>query len=315
MPTPPNEAALPADRHAAAVAAQAAPAGAQRSATGVAMLWMVGALLSFLTMALGGRELSRAGVGTFQILFFRSIVGLVVIGTFLHWSGWAQLRTQRFSTHLWRNLAHFGGQFGWFFAIALIPLAEVFAIEFTIPVWTALLAVLFLGERLTAQRLLTLALGIAGVLLILRPGLSIVHIGALAALFGAIGFAISYVATRQLASTETPLAILFYMTLIQLPLGAVGAALQWREVPLAQAPWLIAVGLTAMSAHYCLTRALRLAEINVVLPLDFMRLPLVALLGYVLYGERIDAFAVAGTVLIVLANVANARASARRRSG
>ena len=287
------------------------PAAAPGHHTGAALLWMVGALLSFLAMALGGRELARDGVGTFQILFFRSIVGLVVIGVLLQFSGCAQLRTRRFGAHLWRNVAHFGGQFGWFVAIALIPLAEVFAIEFTIPVWTALLAVLFLGERLTGQRVLTLVLGIAGVALIVKPGAAIVDIGALAALGGAFGYAVAYVGTRVLAATEAPLSILFWMTLIQLPLGAVGAAWQWHDIAIGHAPWFIVVGLTAMSAHYCLTRALKLAEINVVLPLDFMRLPLVALLGYVLYGERIDVLAIAGAVLIVLANVANVRSSAR----
>jgi drug/metabolite transporter (DMT)-like permease len=158
---------------------------------------------------------------------------------------------------------------------------------------------------------LALALGIVGVLLILRPGMAIVHPAALAALMGAMAYAVSYVTTKQLTSSESPLAILFFMTLMQLPLGAVGAALQWREVAPWHLPWVVVVGLAAMSAHYCLARALTLADVNVVLPLDFLRLPLVAVLGYVLYGERIDAFAVAGTVLILLANVANVRAAGR----
>lgn len=126
-----------------------------------------------------------------------------------------------------------------------------------------------------------------------------------------MGYAVSYVLTKQLTATDAPLAILFFMTLIQLPLGLAGAAWQWRDVSLSHAPWLVIVGLTALSAHYCLSRALALAELSVVVPIDFLRLPLVAVLGYVLYRERLDMFTIAGTALILLANIANLRGSVR----
>jgi drug/metabolite transporter (DMT)-like permease len=277
-----------------------------------AAAWMLGALASFLAMAIGGRELAASGMGTFQILLFRSLVGLGVIGLLVLRTGPALLRTQRMGEHVWRNVAHFGGQFGWFFAIAAMPLAEVFAIEFTIPIWTALLAAAFLGERLTGVRWLALALGLAGVVLVLRPGAAIVQPAALAALGGALAYAVSHLLTKRLTSSEAPLAILFYMTVVQLPLGLVGAWPQWRPLTLAQAPWLVVVGLTALSAHYCLARALRLADVSVVLPIDFLRLPLVGLLGYLLYGEAVGAAALAGAALILLANVINLRGGLRR---
>lgn len=277
-----------------------------------AAAWMVGALVSFLAMAIAGRELSKLGLSTFQILFFRSVIGLLVIGALVLHTGAALLRTQRFGEHVWRNLAHFGGQFGWFFALAAMPLAEVFAIEFTIPIWTALLAALFLGERLTPPRIVALALGLAGVLLVLRPGAALLQPAALAALGGAMAYATSYLFTKRLAGTEAPLAVLFYMTVVQLPLGLVGALPQWRALDWAQAPWLLVVGVTALTAHYCLTRALRLAEMSVVLPIDFLRLPLVAVVGYLLYGETVGLMALAGALLIVAANVINLRAAKPR---
>lgn len=273
---------------------------------------MVGALLSFLAMAIAGRELARLGLSTFQILFFRSVIGLVVIGLLVLRTGPALLRTRRAGEHVWRNVAHFGGQFGWFFALAAMPLAEVFAIEFTIPIWTALLAALFLGERLTRPRIVALALGLTGVLLVLRPGAAILQPAALAALGGAMAYATSYLFTKRLAGTEAPLAILFYMTVVQLPLGLIGALPGWQGVGTASAPWLVVVGVTALSAHYCLTRALRLAEMSVVLPIDFLRLPLVALVGYALYGETVGLLALAGALLIVAANVINLRGAAGR---
>lgn len=285
-----------------------------RPATSVAhaAAWMVGALFSFLAMAIAGRELARLGLSTFQILFFRSVVGLVVIGLLVLRTGPALLRTRRAGEHVWRNVAHFGGQFGWFFALASMPLAEVFAIEFTIPIWTALLAAVFLGERLTRVRWIALVLGLAGVLLVLRPGLAIVQPAALAALGGALAYAASHLMTKRLTSSEAPLAILFYMTVVQLPLGLVGALPQWQGATWGQAPWLLLVGVTALTAHYCLARALKLADVGVVLPIDFLRLPLVGLIGYAFYGEAIGALAIAGAALILLANTINLRAAHAR---
>lgn len=273
-----------------------------------AALWMVGTLLSLLGMAIAGRELS-SGLSTFQILFFRSAVGLVVIGLVVLRIGPRQLVTGRPWMHVLRNLAHFAGQFGWFFAIAAIPLAEVFAIEFTMPLWGGLLAAAFLGERLTRKRLFALVLGLAGVALILRPGLAIVHPAAVAALLGAMAFAAAHVTTRRLTRTESALAILFYMSLIQFPLGLAGAALHWQPLALAHLPWILVVGLTSLSAHFCLTRALTLADVSVVLPMDFLRLPLVAVIGFWWYGERVDALVAAGTALILLGNGINLRYS------
>jgi drug/metabolite transporter (DMT)-like permease len=273
-----------------------------------AALWMSGALLSFLAMALGGRELS-AGLSTFQILFFRSLVGLAVIGLLVLRTGPQLLRTKRPGAHVARNLAHFGGQFGWFFAIAAIPLAEVFAIEFTIPIWTALLAALFLGERLGGRRAWALLMGMAGVLFILRPGAAMVHPAALAALMGAMAYAVAYILTKRLSGTEAPLTVLFYMTVVQLPMGLAGAAFDWRPVGLAHVPGLLVVGLTALSAHYCLTRALKLADVGVVLPMDFLRLPMVAVLCFWLYGETVGLMFVLGTALILLGNVLNLRSA------
>lgn len=265
---------------------------------------MVGAIVSFMAMALGGRELSGE-VSTFQVLFFRSVVGLLIVVSVARARGVALMKTGRLGLHIARNVAHFAGQFGWFFAIAAIPLAEVFAIEFTIPVWAALLSALFLGERLTPRRLIALALGLTGVLLIVRPGSGLVHPAAFAALGAAIAYAASYVMTKRLTTTEAPLVILFFMTVVQLPLGLAGALTHWQPVHAAHVPWLIVVGVTALTAHYCIARAFALADVALVLPMDFLRLPMAAVLGYFLYGEAIGVLAVVGSALIIGANAAS----------
>lgn len=279
-----------------------------------AALWMMGALLSFTAMAVGARELSSE-LNTFQILFFRSLIGLPVVALLIVRAGSPQFMTRRLWLHCVRNAAHYLGQFGWFYGIAYIPLAVVFAIEFTVPVWTAIFAALLLGERITRPRMLAVVLGIVGTLLILRPGASAVHPAALAVLIGAVAFSFSYVLTKKLAATETALTILFYMTLVQLPLGFAPSLVDWVTPSVPLWPWLLVVGVTALTAHYCLVRAFALADATVVVPMDFLRLPLIALVGFLFYGEQISWLVVAGAAAIFAGNLINIRAERRRRTG
>ena len=273
----------------------------------IAALWMIGTLFSFMALAIGARELS-AQLGTFQILFFRSLIGLFIIGFFLVRSGWRQVLTGHPGLHVLRNIAHFGGQFGWFYGIAFIPLAEVFALEFTVPVWTAILAAIILGERLTRPRIIAVAFGIAGMLIMLRPGLAVVKPAALAVLGGAVCFSLAHTLTRRLAQVDTPLAILFFMTVIQLPLGLLPSLNGWVNPTCDMWPWLIVVGTTALSAHYCMARALALAEATVVIPIDFLRLPLIALVGFLVYNETLDWYVLIGAAIMLTGNFVSIRA-------
>ena len=277
-----------------------------------ATFWMTGTIVSFIAMAIGVRELAAAGMSTFEILLFRSLVGLAIVSALLQRSGWGQISVRRFGLHLVRNVSHFGGQFGWFYGIAMIPLAEVFAIEFTTPMWTAIIASFLLGERMTRPRLVAIGFGLAGVLMILRPGVAAVHPAALAVLGAAAGFALCFVLTRKLAPTESALAILFWMTLIQLPLALVPAAAHWVNPPPSLWPWLLVVGATGLSAHYCFTHALRLADAMVVVPVDFVRLPLAAFVGFMFYGEALDWLVLSGAAVMVVGNLVNIGAERAR---
>lgn len=270
----------------------------------LSVLWMSGALVSFLSMALAGRELS-AELNTFQILFFRSAIGVLIIVAILSKAGWYQIKTDRLPTHFIRNIAHYVGQFGWFYAIAIIPLAQVFAIEFTIPIWTALLAPFLLGERVTPMRLAVIVIGFTGILVILRPGMVPFEIGAISALIAAIGYALSHTLTKKLTATDSPLAVIFYMTVIQLPMGAIPSFLDWTTPSMSMWPWLILVGVTALSAHYCMARAFAHADAIVVVPMDFLRLPLVAVIGLIFYGEPLDLWVLLGAVIIFAGIIIN----------
>ena len=271
-----------------------------------AALWMSGALVSLATMAIAGRELA-AELTPFQVLLYRSLVGLGVLTVVLSALGWRRIRTAHAGTHLRRNLLHFLGGCGWFYGLAHLPLAQVFAIEFTVPVWVALLAALVLGESLTAARRIAIAAGLLGVWLILRPGIADVSPAALAVLGGALAYAGSYTLTKRLSASDAPIVVLFYMALIQLPLALGPALIDWRLPSAAAWPWLVVVGLTTLGAHFCITRALSLADAMVVIPLDFLRLPLIAVIGYAYYGEAIDWWVLAGASVMVAGNVFSLR--------
>ena len=133
------------------------------------VLWMLGAVFSFAAMAVAVRELGRH-MGVAEILVLRTSVTLLIVGTLLPSHGLATLATRRFRLHAARALLHLAGQYCWMYAIGVLALATVFAIEFTMPVWVALLAAAFLHEHLNRARIVQLALGLAGVAIILRPG-------------------------------------------------------------------------------------------------------------------------------------------------
>lgn len=267
------------------------------SATVRGALWMGGAVLSFSAMAVAARELLRA-MGTFEVLFWRTAVSFVLLLPVVARLGLSTLRVASMPLHLWRNVVHFTGQGCWIYAIGALPLATVFAIEFTFPVWTSLLAMIFLRERLTPPRLVMLGLGLAGVLIILRPGLGVFHPASLVMLFGSLNFAANMIFTKRIAATDSPYALLFWMTVLQTPVSLALAWPTWIMPEGWQWAWVVVIGCFSFFAHYCLTRSMKLADATVVVPIDFFRLPLIAVIGALLYAERFDAFIMVGALVI-----------------
>jgi drug/metabolite transporter (DMT)-like permease len=261
------------------------------------VLWMLGAVMSFAAMAIAVRELQRH-MGSFEIVFLRSVVMLALSLALLPRAGLAALRTRRMHLHLGRNLIHLFGQLLWVYSIGALTLATVFAIEFTMPVWTAILAAIFLRERLSAPRLVQLALGITGVLIILRPGGGDFHPAALAMILGSLCYASSFIFTKRLSSTDTPLAVLFWMAVIQTPISLALAVPQWVPPVAADLPWILGVGIGAFTAHYCMTRSMMLVDATVAVPIDFIRLPLIAVVGALFYAEPFDPMVIVGAAVI-----------------
>lgn len=276
-----------------------------------AALWMGGSIASFLTMTVAGRAIMPE-LDVFQVMEMRSVIGwFILLPLVLASGGFAAMRTKRPLQHIGRNVVHYAGQFAWLQALTMIPLAQLISIEFTTPIWGALLAVLFLGERMSARKIAAILLGLVGVLVIVRPGATAVDPGHLIMLAGAVAFGISVVMVKSLTRTDSVVAIIFWMLIIQSIIGLVPAIAVWRTPTPEMWPWILVVSFTGMSSHFCMARALSYAEATVVMPMDFLRLPLSALIGFLLYSERIDLFTAVGAALILTGNLFNLQRRAR----
>ncbi|MBW4983390.1 DMT family transporter [Mameliella sp. CS4] len=270
-------------------------------------LWMTGAIASFTVMAIAGRAVSL-DLDTFEIMMYRSLIGIVIVLAVAGMAGTlSHITTRNMRTHLVRNVFHFSGQNLWFFSITAIPLAQVFALEFTSPFWVMLLSALILGERLTPNRVGAAILGFVGILIVTRPSPETAHIGQLTAALAAIGFAGSAVFTRLLTRTERITCILFWLTVMQAAFGVICAGIDGDiALPAASSlPWVVLIAFAGLMAHFCLTTALSLAPATVVMPIDFARLPVIALVGILVYAEALDPLVLLGALVIFGANYGN----------
>lgn len=278
-----------------------------------AALWMSGAIMSFTAMAIAGRAVSFE-LDTFEIMMYRSLIGIVVVIAVATYTGHIKEVTKRnLGLHFSRNFAHFAGQNLWFYALTAIPLAQVFALEFTSPIWAIVLAPLLLGERLRPIGLLSALIGFVGILIVARPSPQSLDFGQVAAAASAIGFALSALLTRKLTRTETITCILFYLTVMQAGFGLLFVAYD-GDIALpspTSLPWVVVIAIAGLVAHFCLTTALRLAPASVVMPIDFIRLPLIAVVGMTLYGEKIDIWVLIGAAIIFMGNYINILAQLR----
>jgi drug/metabolite transporter (DMT)-like permease len=277
-----------------------------------AALWMIGAIISFTSMAVAGRAISGQ-LDTFEIMLYRSIMGFGIVLTVASSVGTlSEIDLKHFRLHLLRNIFHFIGQNLWFFALPLIPLAQLFALEFTSPIWVLLLAPFFLGEGLTLRKIAIAALGFIGVLIVARPEIGAVNIGIIAATCAAIGFAGAAILTRKLTVQNSLTKILFFLTGLQIIFGLICAGYD-GDIALpsvAAAPWLILIGAAGLAAHFCMTKSLSLAPASLVMPVDFARLPLIAVIGVVFYGESLNFYLGFGATLILVANYLNLKRQA-----
>lgn len=272
-----------------------------------AAFWMIGAITSFTAMALAGRKLGTQ-YDTFEIMLYRSAFGLVVVVVIAWTAGtWREINRDALGLQVLRNLVHFSGQNLWFYAVTVIPLAQVFAFEFTSPLWVIVLSPFLLGERLTRVRAIAALMGFIGILIVARPTVSGMNAGVLAAAGCAVFFALTFITTKKLTTRQSITAIMFYLTLLQLIFGLITAGYDGDiALPTASsAPLLALVGACGLLAHFCITNALKLAPAAIVSPIDFARLPVIAILAMLIYGETVDIWVFVGAVIIFAGNYLN----------
>lgn len=281
-----------------------------------AVAYMTGAIASFSAMAITGREVSFE-LDTFEIMMYRSFIGIAIVlilGSYFGTLG--QITRRHLGTHLTRNIAHFTGQNLWFYAVTLIPLTQLFALEFTSPLWVLLLSPMVLGERLTRMRVLAAVMGFVGILVITRPWEFGISFGVTTAALSAVAFAWTTLMTKKLTRSETVTCVLFYLTVTQAVFGIICAGYDGDiAVPsMVALPYVVIIALCGLLAHFCITSALSVAPATVVIPVDFARLPVIAVIGMLAYGEALDILVVAGAILIFVGNYSNILHETRERT-
>lgn len=281
-----------------------------------AAFWMVGSIIGFSALAISGREIGAA-LDTFEMMLYRSLIGVIVVVVFAVTTGRLdEVEARHLGHHALRNIIHFAGQNLWLYALALIPLAQLFAVEFSSPLIVALTAPFFLSERLTRTKLIAVLIGFFGILLVARPfGAGGLSVGLITALLCAVAFAGTAIATKRLTRKASVIGILFWLAAMQSVFGLICAgydgSITWPGAK--SIPWVIVMGLAGLGAHFSLTKALSLAPASVVTPVDFMRLPVIALIGMSHYGEPLDLWVFWGGAIILVANLLNIRAEAGYR--
>lgn len=261
------------------------------------VFWMAFSSTSFALMIVFVRLASKE-FSTFEIMFWRALFALAIMVPWLARAGLDGIRTERLALHISRNAVHFFGIAFWFWAVATINLAQGMALSFTMPLFVIILVVAFFGEKVDWQRWTATLVGFGGVMIILRPGMIEVTLPALAVLASTLFYAISTALTKPLARTESGNRVVFYMHATQTPMALVPALFAWTWPALADLPALLGVGLTASLAHYGMTRAFNAADTSVVMPVDFVKLPLVAVFGFWFFGEVPEIWAWVGGAVI-----------------
>ncbi|MCB1447453.1 MAG: DMT family transporter [Rhizobiaceae bacterium] len=274
---------------------------------------MIASIALILLMAVSSRAITTE-IDVFQAMEMRAVIAFFMLLPLVYREGGIRaMGTRILLKHIGRNAAHYVGQYAWLMGLTLIPLAQVISIEFTAPIWAAFLAAIFLGERLTWRKGVVILFGLAGVLLIVRPGGAPLNPGHLITLVAALAFAISFIATKALTRFDSATKILFWMLVVQAAIGLVPALRVWVWPSAAIWPWIFLFAFAGAFAHFCMAKALHHAEATVVMPMDYLRVPLSALLGYVLYAEAVDNVTALGAGLIVIGNLFNLRRPNARR--
>ncbi len=262
-------------------------------------LWMSLAACSLASLAVMVRYLAPT-IPIAELIFFRNIISLLIFVPWVLRVGFSELHTSRLPLHVFRNSAQYLGMLSWFFAVTIMPLADLAGLQFTVPLFTMFLAAVLLNEQIKFHRGIAAGVGFVGALIIIRPGFAEVGVGVAAIMMAAILYSITMIATKRLSSTESGSVVAFYMALLLTPISLIPALFDWTTPSWEQVPAILALGLVGHVAVVSLTRAFASADASFVMPFDFLRLPFAALFGFVLFNEIPEIWVPIGGLLIFL---------------
>jgi drug/metabolite transporter (DMT)-like permease len=272
-------------------------------------LWMCGAACAFALMVNLVRHLTQS-LDPLQVVFFRNAFGLLAMLPWLLRRGPGVLRTERLGLHA-RAAIGIVAMVCWFTSLALLPLAEATALSFTAPIFTSILAMLLLGEVMRARRWSATAVGFAGALIILQPGFTSLQPAALLAIVTALVWASSTILVKVMARTESAGAIVTWLVLFSTPISLLAALFVWQTPTAGQLGLAALLGAAGSAGHFCMTRALAVAEASAVMPFDYLRLPVVACIAYFAFGEVPDLWVWLGGTVIAASGIYIAQREAR----
>ena len=247
----------------------------------------------------------------FMIVLFRALFGLVFLSPILMRHGLSRLQTTRHKLYVIRGVTAYLSLVGYFFAAKHIPLADISAIIFTRPVFACIAAIMFLGELARGRRWTAIAIGFVGALIVIRPGFEEINIGVLFAVGGVAMTVFNTIFIKSLSFTDHPDTIALYQGLCVAPIALVVALFFWTTPSWEQLAWLLAMGALGAATQRTLARSYHAADATVVTVLDFLRLPIAALIGLVVFGEWPVVWVWVGGAIIVASSFLLTRREAR----
>ena len=261
-------------------------------------------------------RLAAASLHTFEIAFFRNFFGLLAALPLLLIHGPGLLRTTQFPRYLVRCLVGVTSMLCGFWAIGHLPLAQAVSLSYSTPLFVTIAAAALLGEQVRIRRWAAVVAGIIGVLVIVRPGTEGFSAGSLVAVMAALLSSIVAIQIKQLSAVEPADRIVLWTTLLWVPMSLVPALGVWQWPQGIAWLWVVAAGVFGTGGHMLWTRALKLGDVSALQPISFMQLPIVALSGWLLFGEALDRWTVLGALVILAANayIAHREAVLARRA-
>ena len=277
---------------------------------GVILMFLcaMGYAFTFMTV----RQLS-ATYSVYELVLFRTAIGTAVQLPWLFRVGIGTLRTPRWKLYGLRAFLVYSGNLSWFYALSQMPLADATALSFLSPLISALVLAVWLREKLHGSRIVAFVLGLAGAMVIIRPGFAEVGIATVAMIYTACAYGAATAFTRGLTLTEDPNAVVFYMFAINFPIALGPGLWHWTTPVLGDAGWIAAFALLSFLSQVFMTKSLALAEAAVVMPSFYLQLPLVALIGFVVFGQIPEIWLVPGGLLIVGGSYYSVWSESRRR--